>query len=560
MNNIPWNEMISAIGDSKVNKELDEKTRAIYKSLQELSSLCLRDNNLLEKISSERDAWLPARDQYERSILHLAAMDGNTKLVKCLVYCGALINERDGIGQTPLTLAMHMSQTVTAKWLIENGASVNDDDFATTESPASIAKTMDNTLLEEIIKQKTNEIDALRLHLNQFLQVHQKSEFEIKKNDTYENFARALNINVGDQKNTVNIQGCSIRCPDIYSCHTPGGGDFHNRGYINESIARIAGRGGFWHVAEQVMKRPTVNPSSFKQKFKNNNYNNNDEALVDYDDGLSIAMMKSFHESEFFPSDRELEDCLITNQSHNRILLQKFSEWLATMCEDKQFAYQSQIVNDLMPITRWYKESIRHGNGLAIEGVWMLCPQLYAPLGKINYRDESFTMVVNTIAKWPLAYRKMYQQNRCVNVNGKKGRQIAGDEWVECHLVRPIKQYASGQTSFPMLEMMSYNVSLLESTREMYKSKEAFDIHNTKRHCTPGSMYDQLRVARFALQEEWFVNKQRKDAKMYPWAGHPCKEGDIVPNRYLNILKSGDEKAKEEFTSFLYRKFAHDIE
>ena len=50
----------------------------------------------------------------------------------------------------------------------------------------------------------------------------------------------------------------------------------------------------------------------------------------------------------------------------------------------------------------------------------MLCLQLYAPPGKVNYRDKSFTMAVNAIAKWQLAYRKMYQQNRCVNVNGKK--------------------------------------------------------------------------------------------------------------------------------------------
>ncbi len=55
--------------------------------------------------------------------------------------------------------------------------------------------------------------------------------------------ARQLNINMGDQKNTVTIQGCGNRCPDVYGCHTPGGGDFHARGYVNESIARIAGQG-----------------------------------------------------------------------------------------------------------------------------------------------------------------------------------------------------------------------------------------------------------------------------------------------------------------------------
>ena len=52
-----------------------------------------------------------------------------------------------------------------------------------------------------------------------------------------------------------------------------------SRGYVNESIARIAGQGGFWHVTEHIMKRPTVNPTSFKNKFKVNNYGNNEEAL-----------------------------------------------------------------------------------------------------------------------------------------------------------------------------------------------------------------------------------------------------------------------------------------
>ena len=30
------------------------------------------------------------------------------------------------------------------------------------------------------------------------------------------NVVRQLNINVGDQKNTVLIQGCANRCPDVY--------------------------------------------------------------------------------------------------------------------------------------------------------------------------------------------------------------------------------------------------------------------------------------------------------------------------------------------------------
>ena len=53
-------------------------------------------------------------------------MNGNTRLVRGLVYSGCPVNIRDGIGQTPWTLALHMGQTVTAKFLLETGASVRN--------------------------------------------------------------------------------------------------------------------------------------------------------------------------------------------------------------------------------------------------------------------------------------------------------------------------------------------------------------------------------------------------------------------------------------------------
>jgi hypothetical protein len=166
-----------------------------------------------------------------------------------------------------------------------------------------------------------------------------------------QNYGRVLNINVGDQKNTVTVQGCANRCPDVYGCHTPGGGDFHARGYVNESIARIAGPGGFWHVSEHVMKRPTVNPKSFKSKFKENNYNNNEEALLDYDAGVSLEMIKTYRESAFFPSSEQLSKCKKTTGNHNEILLQTFQKWTDHVNKDKQAAYHLEIVN----LTIWYQ-------------------------------------------------------------------------------------------------------------------------------------------------------------------------------------------------------------
>lgn len=560
MNELSWSDLRAKIGVKEANNELDLRIGRICSLLKQLEAV-LGENSLHHRIHEERELWLPAIDQFERTVLHLAAKDGHVKLVRCLVFSGGLINAKDGIGQTPLTLALHHGQFVIAMFLINNGATVNDDDYLTTPSPKEIASALERDDIIQIIEEKTREEDIVIQNLFSQLSINREgsnndNDFEMRSD---ENLGRILNINVGDQKNTANIQGCVNRCPDVYSCHTPGGGDFHNRGYINECIARVAGHGGLWHVLENVMKRPTVNKNSFKDKFKDNNYNNNEEALLDFDDGVSIAMLKAFQESNDFPKQNELEECYRTTGSHNDILLKTFSVWKEKMSKDAQFEYQSKIVNELMPLSRWYKESIRHGNGIAIEGVWMKCPPLYAALGKTNYRDESLTMVVNSIAKWPLAYRKMYQQNRTVNLSGKRGKNIAGDEWVEGHLVKPVKEYASSQTSFNVLELLSCSSGLLEINKSMYRSRDAFDVHTTKKHYTPPSLYDQLKVSQFALKEQWFADKSRKEPKAYSWSGHTCKDDEHVPKQYLNVLEIGQKKLSEEFVGFLNRKFPNDL-
>ena len=552
LDSLNWSELITKIGVTEVNKELDKRFKSIFETLRDITSVYISDASLTERIISLKPEWLPARDQYERAVIHLASLNGNTRLVRCLVHSGCPINIRDGIGQTPLTLALHMGHTITAKFIVESEASVRDSFFPNTVPPLEIAKTKEDTIMINVIENKIQEEEDIIKHVGSFFHEHEDHTGEMGTKDSDGNYARALNINVGDQKNTVLIQGCSNRCPDVYGCHTPGGGDFHNRGYVNECIARIAGPGGFWHVVEKVLKRPTVNPTSFKMKFKDNNYNNNEEALLDYDDGLSISMVKAFKKSSYFPTSSELDTCLEETGSHNKIMLDRVEKWIIeNEKSDQVFRYHSQAVNTLMPLTRWYKESVRYGNGVALEGVWMICPALYCQMGKINYRDEAFTHTVNAIAKWPKAYRLMYQRNRTVNLEGKQGRQLAGDEWVEDFLVRPVKQFSSAQSSFAMVELMSCSINLLEANRQMYKGREAFDIHNTRKHKKPPSVYDQLKVAKFAMKEEWFVSKGREVVLKYAWADKKCGEGEKVQNKCIDAMEKGELKAKDAFNSFL---------
>ena len=78
--------------------------------------------------------------------------------------------------------------------------------------------------------------------------------------------------------------------------------------------------------------------------------------------------------------------------------------------------------------------------------------------------------------------------------------------------------------------------------RAMYKSRDAFDIHNTKKHKKPSSIYDQLKVAQFARNEEWFEEKGRETVTKYPWADKKLKPGELVPPRYINSYHKGQEK------------------
>ena len=77
---------------------------SLFIKLQEFSSLTFSDSSLVIELKEKCEEWQPAKDQYERTVLHLAALNGNTKLVRCLVLSGAHVKAKDGIHQSPLTL------------------------------------------------------------------------------------------------------------------------------------------------------------------------------------------------------------------------------------------------------------------------------------------------------------------------------------------------------------------------------------------------------------------------------------------------------------------------
>ena len=67
-------------------------------------------------------------------------------------------------------------------------------------------------------------------------------------------------------------------------------------------------------------------------------------------------------------------------------------------------------------------------------------------------------------------------------------------------------------------------------------------------------------VARFALQESWFEEMGRVKVMKYPWGDKKVKEGEAVADRYIDALNKGDKKAKQEFESFIHRKYPNEVD
>ena len=203
--NASWDFLFGKIGIKDVNSELDDRFGKLLKTLRDLTSVTTNTSSLSVRIRALKDDWIQAKDQYLRTVLHVAAMDGNTRLCQALVHSGAFVNELDGIGQTPLTLALHKGHVSTAKFLIEAGSSVCSSLFQNTIPPLEIATVKEDLFMVELITTNLSERNDIFKHVSSLF----CSKESVQPMDTDfpeceqrgaegENFSRTLNINVGD--------------------------------------------------------------------------------------------------------------------------------------------------------------------------------------------------------------------------------------------------------------------------------------------------------------------------------------------------------------------------
>lgn len=86
------------------------------------------------------------------SAINFAVYQDNIKVIKCLKNCGININESDDINSTPLIYAILYDKPNSVKYLIENGANIEHEDFLG-NSAIKLAKNLKIDFLIEKFKE-----------------------------------------------------------------------------------------------------------------------------------------------------------------------------------------------------------------------------------------------------------------------------------------------------------------------------------------------------------------------------------------------------------------------
>ena len=397
-------------------------------------------------LKSRSDVWDAMRDEYERSMLHIAVEQKELTVVECLLVCGAQVNEPEGCGATPLMLAVCNCHELMCKLLISYGARATGTFKGLIPSPLHMAIKMENQAIVDLMMRHQEFLESIKEKVRQSISLPESESTNLTSNLTNESIndsdAESLTnnmdmrkhcITVGDNKTTSNIRSVVRRAPHEYGSFIACPGGFHMTAYVMECVARQIGPGGFYYVIRMLLNRVKVTPSSFKDIFKQGNFQRNFDALNDYYWGALIAMAKKFAETKNFPPKSVIENAVKQDGNANRIILKSFKDWLGNgdHKNDEVFKYMVEFVCVLGPLMLLFHDSIRHGNGQLHEACYFYMLQLFCAMRKINYKDEIFSHIINFSGEWPLAIREMYRRNMSISMNGRQGHNVAIDEYVE---------------------------------------------------------------------------------------------------------------------------------
>ena len=119
----------------------------------------LNNNTEFAKLLLERGAEIDVRDESNKTPLHAAAFNNSTEAAKLLLERGAKIEAKDVSNNTPLHHAAFKNSTEAVKLLLERGAEIDARDVSN-NTPLHAAAKNNSTEAVKLLLERGTEIDA----------------------------------------------------------------------------------------------------------------------------------------------------------------------------------------------------------------------------------------------------------------------------------------------------------------------------------------------------------------------------------------------------------------
>ena len=510
-------------------------------------------------LKSNYGAWSGVTDSFARTLLHCAVEAGKVKFTEALLASGAEVNASEGCGATPLMLAVAVQNIEITRLLVNYGATIDGCFCGMLPSPKEMAEAMESEELMDYFREKLrDEKEQLCNILRQLGLENQSLDAEVNMDDDsgHESKLNGRQCTlIADCKSCINVRGTRNRSPDEFENFQEVPGDFHTQGYIMECIARFAGPTGFYFICQQVLNRKRVTPKSFQKIFNEGNYQRNFNALVDVYWGTGIAAVKEFEASELFPPTDILDKAYRRYGNVNQLILSTFKDWLNDRSQkDVMFKEHAKFITTYVPTLLTFHDSVRYGNSITLEAVWMEILPWFPALNKKNYRDEAFVHIIHLFFIWPEAVTELLRRNRTISLLGKTGHNVALDEYAEMMCVKPLKMYAKHHTTVAMLKKVAMNVELLQLVKRTYR--ESFVTVTGSTSSVPDVTPDLHKITWFCIQNQWFQDKGRTQVYNIPHVNSTLPtQLKPVKKECLDPESRGRKAYQDNFQEMLYRLF-----
>ena len=315
--------------------------------------------------------------------------------------------------------------------------------------------------------------------------------------------------------------------------------------------------GGFHNLVKNVLNRPKLKSEVFKdKKIEEDNYRKIREAVRDCGMSFCMAAAYEFKCSSSFPDPFALRSCFRSNGNHNKVILDSFITWLDKKSEeDTSFRYCSRMFLHYGPLMELFDYSTHNNFGIGRETVYMVQLPSFAQLGFRNYYSEVFVHVVNFLMKWPIAFRRLLQQNCSINLSWKKAKGIELDCWIESQIVKPTKKFLSGHSTVKTCTTLGGSVDLASTIKNAYKEPKAFDDHSTTRHSVSSPLRDQLKGTWFCVSKGMFDMNSKDEEVSDRENSVEGFEMEKVPKMCINVDEKGRQKLKNGFKKKLFDSF-----